>query len=249
MTSEPIVERWNSHAAIAVHKDVSQGAFSWGMSPVYKGDNHPKQLFLFIDAAAGTVFTQWDGKRAEQVQHLRYDITSLAHHLRPESDTLVIGVGGGRDIVTALLFNAPRVTGVEINKDILDLLEYDFADFTGRLARNPKVRFIHDEARSYIERSGERFDIIQASLIDSWAATAAGAFTLTENSLYTQEAWVEFLNHSTDRGVITFSRWWVRERPGEMLRCASLAYAALQKNGHQRTTQACVDCRDGVRRA
>ena len=237
VTSEPIVERWNSHAAIAVHSGVSQGAFSWGMSPAFEGEERPRQLFLFIDAAAGTVFTQWNGKNDRAVSHLRYDITSLAHHLRPESNTLVIGVGGGRDIVTALLFNAPKVTGVEINKDILDLLEHDFADFTGRLAQNPKVRFVHDEARSYIERSGERFDVIQASLIDSWAATAAGAFTLTENSLYTQEAWTEFLNHVSDRGVITFSRWWVRERPGEMLRCASLAYAALRGMGIENPRQ------------
>ena len=54
-------------------------------------------------------------------------------------------------------------------------------------------RFVHDEARSYLARSGERFDFIQISLIDTWAATAAGAFVLSENTLYTREAWRTFL--------------------------------------------------------
>ncbi len=226
----PVIERWNSHAVVTVFRYVLEDAFAWGMSPVFRPDSKTQQLMLTIDAAAGTIITKYTGK-SHEIRHLKYDVTSLAHHLRPESEALVIGTGGGRDILTALSFNARRVTGVEINRDILKLINVEMADFTGHLADNPKVRFQNDEARNWIERSGERFDIIQASLIDSWAATSAGAFVLTENSLYTAEAWTEFLNHLTDKGVLTMSRWWMKDRPGEMIRCTSIAYAALKNLG------------------
>ncbi len=227
----PMVEVWNSHSVITVFHDLLKGPFAWGMSTVYKPQVEPQQVFLTIDAAAGTVITKYTGKESE-IRHLRYDVTALAHHLRPESDVLVIGTGGGRDILMSLLANPKRVTGVEINRDILKLINDTLGSFTGHLDQHKKVRFINDEARSWIERSDERFDVIQASLIDSWAATSAGAFVLTENSLYTEEGWTEFLNHLTeDRGVLTMSRWWMSDRPGEMIRCTSLAYAALRNIG------------------
>lgn len=233
----PLVERWNSHACITIFNTDQKMAIGWGLSPVYEHKNFPLQLYMLIDAAAGTPVTQFTGD-LNKIRHLKYDVTSLAHHLRPESEVLIIGTGGGRDILTSLLFNPKRVTGVEINADILEVInEGEIGRFTGNLAENPKVRFVHDEARSWIERSDEKFDIIQASLIDSWAATSAGAFVLTENSLYTEEAWTEFLSHLTQRGVLTMSRWWVRDQPGEMIRVTSLAYAALRNLGLENPRQ------------
>jgi len=227
----PMIERWNSHASVTVFNTTQDTILGWGLSETFKPDYIPKQLYLLIDAAAGTVITQYDNK-PNKVKHFKYDVTSLAHHIRPESDVLVIGVGGGRDILTSLMFNPKSVTGVEINADILDLVNSgQMGDFTGHLDLNPKVNFYNDEARSWVERSNKKFDIIQASLIDSWAATSAGAFVLTENSLYTREAWIEFINHLSDRGVLTMSRWWVRGQPGEMMRATSLAYSALRELG------------------
>lgn len=226
---KPLVELWNSHSVVTVFNTGHDTLLGWGMSPVYEPDHIPKQLFMLIDAAAATVITEFDGS-LRKVRHLRYDITSLAHHLNPEREVLVIGVGGGRDILTALSFNPARVTGVEINAEMLRLVTRDIHSFTG-LGDLPNVRYVHDEARSFIERSQERYGIIQASLIDSWAATSAGAFVLTENALYTEEAWTEFLAHLEEDGLLTMSRWWVRDQPGEMMRSASLAYAALRNIG------------------
>src|SRR5262249_4706675 len=87
------------------------------------------------------------------------------------------------------------------------------------------------EARSYIARTDERFDILEASFIDTWAATAAGAYTLTENSLYTVEAWRLFLSRLTPSGVISFSRWYYQSLPGEAYRLTSLAAEALRQQG------------------
>src|SRR6202007_2649839 len=86
---------------------------------------------------------------------------------------------------------------------------------------------VHDEARSYIARSSEQFGIIQASLIDTWAATSAGAYVLTENGLYTKEAWSTFLNHLTPDGILTMSRWYYEAQPAETLRLTALATASL----------------------
>src|SRR5436189_363177 len=104
------------------------------------------------------------------------------------TSVLVIGIGGGRDILTSLAFGQRHVTGVEINPDILRLLTRRFGQYSGSLQNNPDVTLVHDEARSYVARSLESYGIIQASLIDTWDATSAGAYVLTENGLYTKEA-------------------------------------------------------------
>ena len=224
-----VYEKWNALSRIQI--DAFRGApFGWGLSPTYQSSRPVDQLYLGIDAGAGTVITRFDG-RLDGLEYLKYDVTALAHHLRPRTSVLVIGVGGGRDLLTALVFGQERVVGVEINGDILDVLTGRFADFSGHLDRRPGVTLVHDEARSYIARSAERFGIIQASLIDTWAATSAGAYVLTENGLYTKEAWRIFLDHLTPDGILTMSRWHHEAQPAETLRLAALATSSLVELG------------------
>ncbi len=106
-----------------------------------------------------------------------------------------------------------------------------FGEFTGHLDRDPRVHFVNDEARSFLARQTDRYDVLQISLIDTWAATAAGAFVMSENSLYTTEAWRVFLSRLTDTGVLSVSRWYSTERPGEIYRLVGLASAALAEAG------------------
>src|SRR5262249_56140255 len=161
------------------------------------------------------------------LEHLKYDVTALAHYVRKPTSVLVIGVGGGRDILTSLVFGHQRVVGVEINPDILGVLTNRFTDYAGRLQQNPSVTLVNDEARSYIARTPEKFGIIQASLIDTWAASSAGAYVLTENGLYTREAWRTFLNHLTPDGILTMSRWYHESQPAETLRLTALATSSF----------------------
>jgi hypothetical protein len=224
-----LFEKWNALSRIYVRKTGSE-PFGWGMSPAYKTDRKLDQLYLNIDSGAATVITRFDGDLSA-VDHLRYDVTALAHYLRNPTSVLVIGVGGGRDILTALVFGQRHVTGVEINPDILGVLTNRFADYAGQLEHNPAVKLVHDEARSYVARSSEQFGIIQASLIDTWAATSAGAYVLTENGLYTKEAWLTFLNHLTADGILTMSRWYYEAQPAETLRLTALATTSLIEMG------------------
>jgi len=231
--STPYV-RWNSFSRIRVTGDPDRlmPPFAWAMSPAYPRRSEPmaRQLTLAIDAMAGSVLTGFDGN-LEAVEYLKYDLVNLAHYLRSGAAVLAVGVGGGRDILAALAFGQPRVVGVEINEDIIKTVNRRFGDFTGHLDRYPQVAFVNDDARSYLARERERFDIIQIAMIDTWAATAAGAFALTENSLYTVEAWTLFLERLTANGVLTVSRWYFGDRPGELYRLTALAAASLKAWG------------------
>jgi hypothetical protein len=230
--ARPLYEKWNSYSRVRVNGDPTAEAppQGWGLSAALPASERVAQLQMDIDVAAGTVMTKYTGQPAE-IAHLKYDVTNIGYFLRPDGAALVIGAGGGRDILSALAFGAPSVTAVEINKDIVRTVNERFGDFTGHLDRNPRVRFVNDEARSYVARSRERFGSIQISLIDTWAATAAGAFVLSENSIYTIEAWTLFLSHLTDDGLFSVSRWYFRDRPGEMYRTTTLAVEALSRLG------------------
>ena len=215
-------ERWNAISRIWVGKPF-QEPFGWGLSPSYQATHTIDQKWMNIDAGAATVISKFNGDFAP-LEHLKHDVTSLAHYLRPNDSVLAIGVGGGRDILAGLLFGQKRIVGVEINRDILAVLNSLLPEYSGNLGELPQVELVQDEARSYVTRTEEKFGIIQASLIDTWASTAAGAYALSENGLYTKEAWVLFLNHLKPGGILTMSRWsWVR--------MASLAMAALQELG------------------
>jgi spermidine synthase len=109
----------------------------------------------------------------------------------------VIGPGGGRDLLSALVFGATRIDGVEINPIIAtDIMQDRFRAYSGGIYQDPRVAIHVDDGRSFVRRSASRYDVIQASLVDTWAATAAGAYTLTENSLYTTEAFGEYIRPS-----------------------------------------------------
>jgi hypothetical protein len=227
-----LYERWNSYSRIRVSGDASQleKPYTWALSPVYPEDRRVHQLHLNIDAAAGTVLTKYPAPK-EELEHLEYDVTNVAYYLHPVDRVVVVGVGGGRDVLSALSFGAKSITGVELNRNILETLNGRFGDFTGHLDRDPRVRFVNDEARSFIARQRDKVDFIQISLIDTWAATAAGAFVLSENSLYTVDAWDLFLTHLTDTGVLSVSRWYAPARPDEIYRLTALGAAALLRAG------------------
>jgi hypothetical protein len=225
--------RWNSHSRVTVSGNPNEptGAAGWGLSEKSGASAvRIRQLGMSIDTWAGTVITAYDGN-PETISYLKDDVTNIAHYLRPNADVFVIGVGGGRDVLSALVFNQHSVTGVEVNRDVLRATTEVFGDFAGHIERDPRVTLAVDEARSYLTRLDRKFDLVQISLIDTWAATAAGAFVLTENSLYTVEGWKVFLEHMKPRGILTVSRWYYPTRPSEAIRIAALARAALASFG------------------
>ncbi len=229
---QPLYEKWNSFSYFKIigNPDAPAGKpAGWGLSQVCPKAS-VKQLLLMIDAFAGTPLTDFGGD-FKNLEFLKYDIINLVHYLRKDAAVCVVGVGGGRDILSAKVFEQKSVVGVEINPDIVDVVNNRFADYTGHIADMPGVTIVNDEARSYIAKTKEKFDIIQVSFIDTWAATAAGAFVLTENSLYTVEAWMNFFEHLSEGGILTFSRWYFADSPSEVYRLTALATQALLEMG------------------
>jgi hypothetical protein len=228
----PLYEKWNSFSRITVlgDPDIPVSPISEGTSPTYPTNAAVHALPLMIDAAAETTLTSFAGDFST-VDYLKYDVKEIVHYLRQNSKVFIIGAGGGRDVLAALAMGQKSIRAVEMNQEVLATVNGRFGDFTGHLDRNPRVTFVNDEARSYLARSNEKFDVIQASFIDTWAATAAGAFSLTENGLYTVEAWQLFLSRLTPGGVVSVSRWFAPGRPEEAYRLTSLAAATLERMG------------------
>ena len=224
-----LFERWNTYSRVRVTAMGVKTPFGWGFShiPKMKID----QDHLDIDADADTVITRTDGD-ASKLSYLRDDVINSAYLVQQPEDVAVVGVGGGRDVLSALYFGAKHIHGIEINPAIFEVLTDKFADFSGHLDRQPGVSLVNAEARSYINHSPDRYDLVQISLIDTWAATAAGGLTLTENRLYTVEAWGDFYRSLKPGGMLSVSRWYEPEHHrGEFYRLIAIATEALQRQG------------------
>ncbi|MCB8819350.1 spermidine synthase family protein [Microvirga rosea] len=221
-------EKWNSFSRITIGQSRMTQPVLWGPSPRFVPPLI-EERWMHIDGGAATAVYRFSGN-LEEMGFLRYDVTNLAHAIPGHKTGAVIGVGGGRDLLSARVFGVPNVIGVEINPIFVDLLTRRLADETA-IGRLPGISFQVDEARSWFARTDRSFDVIQMSLIDTWAATGAGAFTLSENGLYTVEAWRIFLDRLTPEGVFTVSRWYAPGEVNETGRMVSLAVATLQDLG------------------
>jgi SAM-dependent methyltransferase len=223
-----VYEHWNSYSRVTVYPAVGWPHF-WGLSSRYEGPSLGHMLML-IDAIAGTPIQEFHGDFS-QVAFLEYDLPSFVYRLTDQPDVLVIGPGGGRDVLAALAAGATHVTAVEVNPAVIAAVRGPFAEYAGYLYERPDVTVIINDARGTIARSPQRYDVIQASLIDTWAAGGSGAFALSENSLYTVEAFEDYFRHLSDDGILTISRWYLPQRPAETLRLLSTGLAALERMG------------------
>jgi hypothetical protein len=220
--SKLIFDGWNALSRVVVYDDV---VLPWSLSPRYRGQVS-LGLRMDIDAAAATPII--NAKAGSANEYLRYDLTAVGHVVAPSASALVIGAGGGRDILTCLLFGVSHVDAVEINPIIAnDVMRGRFRAAAGGIYDDPRVTIHVGDGRSFVRGSREHYDFIQLSLVDTWAATAAGAFALSENNLYTLEAFEEYIDHLTPDGVLTVTRW----AGGESYRMLTLAHAALRARG------------------
>lgn len=196
---------WNSHSRVTLERPTKNAQFLWGAGRG-AGKPHPESevIRIRIDAGAGT-FMQRMGKR-EHVLFLEYDVSNVGHVIAPRERACIIGFGAGRDIQSASLYDYKNILGIELNKILYDLVRGEWAEYTG-IGAMSNVTLINDEARSYLEESDLRCSWLQMSLIDTWAATAAGAMSLSENGLYTLEALNLFMDRLTPGGIISISRF------------------------------------------
>lgn len=230
---------WNTYSRVTVDNTFELPPALWAPSRMIPPDLAAPipQRFLKIDGAAGTMMASIDTDPDDDIAgapnmhgYLAWDVTSFAHLLRPRGPAAVIGVGGGRDVLEAVRVGHDEVVGVELNDLIVHLHEGPMRAFSG-IADLPGVTLVNDEARSFMARDQRRYRVITMSLIDTWAATGAGAYSLSENGLYTVEGWRIFLSRLEPKGIFTVSRWYKPSSPGETARMLGLAMETLWSLG------------------
>lgn len=211
--------QWNSFSRIALKPEPGRSGL--------------KSIVIDADAATGVARFDFAHLSPRQKIDLAYEGPGFPYLLRPGAKTLVIGPGGGWDISRALASGSKDITGVEINPIIATvIMRKKFPQYSNNLYFRPEVKIAVEDGRSFIRRSPDRYQVLQATLVDTWASTAAGAFALSENNLYTTNAFVDYLAHLTNDGILAFTRWGF-DPPRESLRLGSLAYAALKQLGQQ----------------
>ena len=221
--------RWNPMSRIAL------------VNP--KGTHDP-EIVIDADASTGIPEFDLDHLTAAERANLLHEGPGFPYMLRPGAKTLVIGPGGGWDVARSLTGGSQDVTAVEINPIIArTIMQQRFADLSHRLYFRPQVRLFIEDGRSFVRRSPEKYQVLQATLVDTWASTAAGAFALSENNLYTTDAFRDYLNHLTDDGLMVFTRWGF-EPPRESLRLLSLAIESLGEIGETEAWRHVVVLRD-----
>ncbi|MDD5326645.1 MAG: class I SAM-dependent methyltransferase [Phycisphaerae bacterium] len=203
---ERLVEsvKWDLTARLDITRPVEvYYSFGGALSPKYQG---PPQIvrLIYQDASALTGIIQ-PTPTPEETPSLGYYLQGAPYKIKPKADSLVIGCGGGPDILIALYYGANKVVGVDINPKTIGLLS-EYRDFANNVFQRDDVELVIAEGRHFLSRDPRKFDVIQLSGVDTSAAQAAGAYALSENFIYTVEALEQYLDHLKQDGMVNFSR-------------------------------------------
>jgi hypothetical protein len=198
--------QWNSFSRIDVIGHNTIGTKS-------SSNNTQKSLgSILIDADALTPILRWNGSTTD-IQWLKRFMDYLPYELaktnnNDSGNTLVIGSGGGEDILVALAGGSKNVTAVELNPLIVSAAKRFGGSSAGNLYQRNDVHLFVDDGRRFISSTNSKFDKIVIKLVDSWAAQLAGGYALSENYLYTVEAFKQYLRHlDGNNGMLVMVRW------------------------------------------
>lgn len=231
----PEYMRWNPVARVDVTPamEIEEPMIVGGVSQRYlanaSADQSYRLNFVTLDGTSMTGLFEFDGDLSK-FTFLKHAIISAPYLLsEPEPTTLLVGVGGGIDILLAQLYDARRIVAIDLNSDVIDLVVNRYADFTGNLATG-NTEVLTAEGRSFLTSTSEQFDVIQGIGLDNIAALNTGAYVLSESYLYTVEAFELALNRLMPEGVFSWTRA-ATDPPIETLRLVGLAAEALRKRG------------------
>src|SRR5918994_1512304 len=191
------------------NSSTSDGSSNSGVTAAADMDNAtpPELASIIIDADAATPIYRWDGSQSDVAWIQKY-MDYLPYDMINANNTLVIGSGGGEDIVVALSGGSDNVTAVELNPLVVSAVKR-FDSQSGNIYDNSSVELLIDDGRRFIRSTAEKYDVIVLKLVDSWAAQLAGGYALSENYLYTVEAFQQYFRHlDTDNGgMLLMTRW------------------------------------------
>ena len=191
----------------------------------------PEQIGLFFDAGGVSPVHRFDGDLSG-FAYLDYVTAALPYHLLDTPETLVIGAGGGTDVLAALWHGAPRLTAVEVNPDVFRLMREhpEIREFSGAIYELPGLTPVIADGRGHVQTDAQRHDLIQIALLDAFNAAAAGVHALNESYLYTVEALTLYLERLKPGGMVAITRW-LKTPPRDSLKMFATAVAAAERAG------------------
>jgi spermidine synthase len=201
-----------------------------GLSLTCGSGEPPPQLAVFTDGDALSPITEYHAANLESLSYLDCMTSALPYHLLKRPRVLVIGAGGGADVLLGRYQGAATIDAVELDPNMIGLVQRDFADFAGHLYHRDPVRIHAAEGRAFVTQTPKRYDLIQVSLLDSFATAAAGSLGLSENYLYTVEAFQQYRRCLDDGGYLAITRW-IKVPPRDSLKLFATGLVALESSG------------------
>ena len=224
-----IAERFSPMAILqVVENDRIPLRYAPGMS-LNAGSSPPAQLGLFSDGGSMGTITR-DSGDPQAVDFLDQLTSALPYHLQRPRRVLVLGAGGGMDVLQALYQDSEEIHAVELNPQVIELVSEDYGEFSGALYDHERVQLHTAEGRGFVSARDTHYDLIQLALQDSAVASSAGLYALSESYLYTREALRTYLYHLTPGGYLAISRW-IKLPPRDTLKLFVTAAEALRRSG------------------
>ena len=198
---------------------------------LYNTQEPPEQLGLFNDATNMTAISRYPQPQ-QQLSYLDQLTSALPYHLAEIDKLLIVGAGGGSDILQALFHHSSHIDAVELNPQIIDFLSHQFAQYSGNIYLQDNVQIYAEDIRGFLSSKASAnkggYDLIQIALMDSFNASASGLYALNESYLYTVEALKTYLQNLNPDGYLAISRW-VKTPPRDAIKMFATAIEALKQ--------------------
>jgi len=223
----------NSFARLEVVE--SEGVkYAPGLSLNFSGEI-PEQLGMVTDGDGLSAITKLEGENdlegLKKIEFSDYISSALGFHLIGDKrKVLIIGPGGGLDILGGIYNGTEEIWGIEMNPDVKILLQGNYADYSENICNREGIKILTGEGRSVLKGLEQKFDLVQISLIGSSNTASGGFYSISENYLYTVEAFMDFWQHLSDEGKLGITRW-LKFPPREIVRLCSISLEALSRMG------------------
>ena len=187
------------------------------------------QIGIFTDGDNLSVMTEYPAD-LERLGYLDKITSALPYQLKKLNHVLIVGAGGGADVLQAKFHQIPDISAIEINPQIVDLVNENYGDFTGHLYQQNDVTLHIGEARDYLTTSRKNYDLIQLALTDAFNTSISGLYSLNESYLYTTEALHLYLERLNPDGYLALTRW-IKLPPRDTLKLFATATTVLRQMG------------------
>ena len=198
----------------------------------------PRQKGLFLDGNTVGAINEFTGD-LNDIRFMDYRTNSVAYKISNRPHVLIIGGGSGTEILNAMYHGAKNISVVELNADIIHMMQGPYKTFSGDIYGSADVRVFVEEGRGYLQRTEDRFDLIEINLLESMGAASAGVYSLNENYLFTTEAIRLCMERLTPGGIFSISTW-IKNPPRDNIKLLAMAMEAIEQRAKNAPAQSII---------